>query len=551
MSWSVMADVPNPIFDVNGDPYSGAVLKAYLPGTTTSTSIAIAAAGTSPQTTITANAEGKWEVSGNEILPYIDRKHKWGIFANATDATANTPFYMGPFDNVEQVSNNNTGIFHEATIATMTADTSSTYIVGDVVHTVEATTGNGGGRVYDVVLTSGVTPDADLIIIGVANALISFVVRETYWPLLYDGSNAAVELRAGARGGLVRSTTSNQATAFNAVPNGTPTGENKAYSNIRVVAQDIETSPTGTRQFLGMETHYDTDETMRVRHSTRSEGTPTLKHTDYYWQINGNNCMYTGTARGGTGLSAVSIGFFPAATAFKVDFATTTGTSTGVTNYWAASTAYAETDEVALLANDYQYLVCTTAGTSDSTEPGDGSNGGNGLVGATGITDNTAVWTVKSRLLESSADAQPALWMDEQGNTGFGTMNPTALFDFAKAVNFQSAVSFDSTATFDVLNRYSVTASITAAGVSSLDNATALTTEINQVSTVATDTGVRLPTAVAGQKCSIQNDGANTLKIWPTSGDDLGAGVNTNTTLAAGASVEFHSYDSTNWFSLA
>jgi len=100
-TFSVMEDVPNPLFDLKGDPFSGAVLKAFLPGTTTSISIAIDSAGGSPQTSITANAEGKWEVSGNEILPYIDQKHKWGVFANATDAAANTPFYMGPFNNVE------------------------------------------------------------------------------------------------------------------------------------------------------------------------------------------------------------------------------------------------------------------------------------------------------------------------------------------------------------------------------------------------------------------------------------------------------------------
>lgn len=110
-TWSVMTDVPNPLFDLNGDPFSGAVLKAYLPGTTTSTSIAIDSSGSSPQASMTANAEGKWEVSGNEVLPYIDRKHKWGVFANATDAAANTPFYMGSFDNVEkQVDKATTGV---------------------------------------------------------------------------------------------------------------------------------------------------------------------------------------------------------------------------------------------------------------------------------------------------------------------------------------------------------------------------------------------------------------------------------------------------------
>jgi hypothetical protein len=100
MSFTPMTDVPNPLFDLNGDPFSGAVLKAYLPGTTTAISIYTDAAGSSPQATLTANAQGAWEVTGSEVVPYIDQDHKWGIFANASDATSNTPFYMGPFDNI-------------------------------------------------------------------------------------------------------------------------------------------------------------------------------------------------------------------------------------------------------------------------------------------------------------------------------------------------------------------------------------------------------------------------------------------------------------------
>jgi len=103
MSFTPMTDVPNPLFDLNGDPFSGAVLKAYLPGTTTAISIYTDAAGSSPQATLTANAQGAWEVTGSEVVPYIDQDHKWGIFANASDAASNTPFYMGPFDNVEQM----------------------------------------------------------------------------------------------------------------------------------------------------------------------------------------------------------------------------------------------------------------------------------------------------------------------------------------------------------------------------------------------------------------------------------------------------------------
>ena len=156
-TWSVMTDVPNPLFDINGDPYSGDVLKAYLPGTTTSTSIAIDSSGSSPQATIAANATGKWEVSSAEVLPYIDRTHKWGIFANATDATANTPFYMGPFDNVEQGASIVSNAFDKnfATLAAAVADTQ--LADGDSINLKERTTGNGGGAMWDVVLSSTVT----------------------------------------------------------------------------------------------------------------------------------------------------------------------------------------------------------------------------------------------------------------------------------------------------------------------------------------------------------------------------------------------------------
>lgn len=158
MAFSVMADVPNPLFDSNGNPFSGAVLKAFLPGTTTNTSIAIDSAGSSPQSTITYNAAGKLEVTGNEILPYIDRKHKWGIFANAADATANTPFYMGPFDNVEQTADIAQVSQSFDTVALMVAST--TLSAGDIVETSGyLAKGDGGDNRYEVVGSGSGTLD--------------------------------------------------------------------------------------------------------------------------------------------------------------------------------------------------------------------------------------------------------------------------------------------------------------------------------------------------------------------------------------------------------
>jgi hypothetical protein len=95
--------------------------------------------------------------------------------------------------------------------------------------------------------------------------------------------------------------------------------------------------------------------------------------------------------------------------------------------------------------------------------------------------------------------------------------------------------------------RQSVTAGITATNPG-VQGDTPLTTDINEVATVgAGSDAVTLPTAVAGMEVFIINNGANTLEIWPASADDLGAGVDTATTLAAGANVTFVAYDATNW----
>jgi len=157
--WTKMVSVPNPIIvDAAGTAGSGYVLKAYTPGTTTAISIEISTAGGSPQSTITANSEGKWEVSGNEVIPYIDRTCKWAIFATAAHATANTPAYMGFFDNVPQSSSGLTTETVYETVAIMVAD--STLSVGDHVRTLGyLAIGDGGGNEYDVVAAATGTVD--------------------------------------------------------------------------------------------------------------------------------------------------------------------------------------------------------------------------------------------------------------------------------------------------------------------------------------------------------------------------------------------------------
>jgi hypothetical protein len=92
----------------------------------------------------------------------------------------------------------------------------------------------------------------------------------------------------------------------------------------------------------------------------------------------------------------------------------------------------------------------------------------------------------------------------------------------------------------------SVTASTTqtqAAGV-----AMALTQDFINVSTCANvNDAIALPSAAVGREVTVTNSGAQVLQIFPFTSDDLGAGVNTSVTLAAGACAKWWAIDSTTW----
>lgn len=93
----------------------------------------------------------------------------------------------------------------------------------------------------------------------------------------------------------------------------------------------------------------------------------------------------------------------------------------------------------------------------------------------------------------------------------------------------------------------STTAGITAS-VTQTQGQQPLTATINEISTIANnDDVVTLPAAAAGMMISIINNGANTLQIFPASGDDLGNGVDASDGLEANESVIFAAYDATNW----
>ena len=94
-----------------------------------------------------------------------------------------------------------------------------------------------------------------------------------------------------------------------------------------------------------------------------------------------------------------------------------------------------------------------------------------------------------------------------------------------------------------------LSASITASTTQTQAGGQALTRALNEVSTVANanDTVV-LPTAVAGNVVTVINNGANTLRIFPFSGDAIdGLSANTAITCAVGTTAVFRAKSASAW----
>lgn len=96
----------------------------------------------------------------------------------------------------------------------------------------------------------------------------------------------------------------------------------------------------------------------------------------------------------------------------------------------------------------------------------------------------------------------------------------------------------------------SVATLIAAAGTTQA-TATALTKEINIVSTVPASTGVILPTAVAGMRIVVRNAGANALNIYPATGGAINTlAVNAAYSLSTNTSIELFASTTTQWYTL-
>ncbi len=76
--------------DLNGDPASGFVLKAFAEGTSSQINFATDNTGSTLVGTIALNASGYPEVSGNEVIPHLDENYKLFLYPNQAAADADT-----------------------------------------------------------------------------------------------------------------------------------------------------------------------------------------------------------------------------------------------------------------------------------------------------------------------------------------------------------------------------------------------------------------------------------------------------------------------------
>lgn len=129
--------------------------------------------------------------------------------------------------------------------------------------------------------------------------------------------------------------------------------------------------------------------------------------------------------------------------------------------------------------------------------------------------------------------------------TGTTTLNGSLVLGDAAA----DALTVNATTTYAEPVNYSNATGITAFATGGQASATALTEEINNVTTCATaGDSVKLPAAVAGKHVWVKNSGATALDIFPASSDSINAlAVNLAVRIQPGSSMHFYAKDATVW----
>jgi hypothetical protein len=98
----------------------------------------------------------------------------------------------------------------------------------------------------------------------------------------------------------------------------------------------------------------------------------------------------------------------------------------------------------------------------------------------------------------------------------------------------------------------SIKTGIAAAG-NSQATAAQLTHTVNVIATATATSadGVKLPTASTGARCIVINKTAETLDVWPATGDKIENGsANAATTQATNVHITYYAVDGENWYKL-
>ena len=176
-------------------------------------------------------------------------------------------------------------------------------------------------------------------------------------------------------------------------------------------------------------------------------------------------------------------------------------------------------------------------------------------LGSTALTLGSTVTTVAGLTSVTSTTFVGALTGAASSATTAGTVTTAAQPNITSTGTLTSAtISGNITAQANInMTGYvirSVATGISAAG-STQGTATAISKEINVVSTVASGAGVVLPTAVAGMAITITNTSANSLLVYPaTSGIINSLSANVGYTQPAGATLQFVAPTTTQWYTI-
>ncbi len=161
--------------------------------------------------------------------------------------------------------------------------------------------------------------------------------------------------------------------------------------------------------------------------------------------------------------------------------------------------------------------------------------------GATSVASRDATGPA---IIDLGANGDPLILIRRDANFGWGSEGASEINLKMTGFNVERYVR---TASGALISRANQTITANAGG--GQGSATEILSTMCRVSTVAT-TGdsVRLPTTfLTNTEIEVFNAGANAMDVFPASGDDLGAGVDTAVSVAVGALTRFKSMDTTVW----